>query len=173
MTQDVQEARVLIAKAALEVAGRKDIKLLNESLPQEHRLHLYTVPDADEKMGKTHGSSQLFAALSETKTPFMVDFDKASNRSGVVYVDVREETPEELIKFTSDTVKNSWRKNKTAIRNESRALLEAAKLAQKTQKDDMTKVFPTPGQEQETLDLQTEVKSPISSTRKTKSSSER
>lgn len=173
MTQDVQADRVLMARAALEVAGREDIKILDESLPQEHRLHLYTVPDADEKMGKTHGSSQLFTELSETKKPFMVDFDKTSNRYGVVYVDARTDLPEELKKFTDEELKNSWRKNKTTIRNENRALLEAAKVAQKTKSTDMEHVFPAPGQEPETLDLQISAQSPISRTRKPQTSSER
>jgi hypothetical protein len=124
----IEQDRIQILQAALEVAGIESIIPIVTPLPKERRQHLYVVPD-EHQLGKIYGVSKLSATLLETKTPHLTDYDPSSTRKGLRYIDNANPIPEDLVPFTSEDARRAWRDFLTQKQKETRALADAAQTA--------------------------------------------
>jgi hypothetical protein len=117
-----EKYRLDIAFAAIDVAGSHDRNFpLAEVLPEERRVYLYAVPDAQAGEGGAR-VSDLTQALRKADVPHAVAYDRKSERAGLRYLPDFIRVPPELRKFTGPEARQGWESWKEAEKEVSRVV---------------------------------------------------
>lgn len=116
--------RFLIAVSAAEDA-RLSISLIDGPLPEGQRQYLYATPD---KSGQFR-NDDLDNKLSESKTPYLVNWDRDSESFGLRYVQSSQILPKTIRIFTGADAENSWRSWRNEKARQNDVLSRAASYA--------------------------------------------